>query len=46
MNSNSLSFDQIGKPYLIADGLFTEGPVWNKKEGYILLVILGVLYIS
>lgn len=37
MNSNRLSFDQIGQPYLIADGfLFTEGPVWNKKEGYIL----------
>lgn len=37
MSSNILSFDQIGKPFLLADGfLFTEGPVWNKKEGFIL----------
>lgn len=37
MSSKSLSFEQIGQPFLLADGfLFTEGPVWNKEEGYIL----------
>ncbi len=37
MSSNNLSFEQIGKPFLMAQGfLFTEGPVWNKEEGYIL----------
>lgn len=32
-----LEFDQIGPPELIADGfLFTEGPLWNRAEGYLL----------
>lgn len=32
-----LEFAQIGAPELIADGfLFTEGPVWNRSEGYLL----------
>lgn len=32
-----LIFADIGKPQLIADGfLFTEGPVWNHTEGFLL----------
>ncbi len=37
MSSNNLTFEQIGQPFLLAEGfLFTEGPVWNKDGGYIL----------
>lgn len=33
----ALQFSEIGRPELIADGfLFTEGPVWNHSEGYLL----------
>ncbi len=37
LKSSCFTFEQVGQPFLIAQGfLFTEGPVWNKREGYVL----------
>ena len=36
-DQEALDFNSIGKPFFIADGfLFTEGPVWNREENYLL----------